>query len=90
MSADIFFMSLLDFEGEYNKRKALLALFGLFIVLPTAFLGSWLFAAIVNPDMGLVGGLSAVTFVGGIMGFLVVLARQTVQDINIRVVQVKE
>ena len=78
-------MALLDFSTDYQKKKTLLALFGTFMMLSAAFLGCWIFAAVVNPSMALMGGLMIVIFVDGFLGFLVVLADQTAKDICIKI-----
>lgn len=80
-------MAFFDVSSTYQKRKAALAVFGIMIMLSTAFLGTWLTAVLISPTLALQGGLSFVVFVGGCLGFLVVLANQTAQQVSIRVIE---
>lgn len=82
-------MSFLELDTSYQKQKAALAVFGLMIILSTAFIGTWLSAIYLPPGMGLVGGFSCVVFVGGILGFMIVLVQQAVNQVNIKVIQEK-
>jgi len=83
-------MAMFDLGTTYQKRKALLAIFGIMIMLPTAFVGTWLFAVVVAPNLALYGGLSAVTLMGGILGFAVVLSEHVIQEVKIKVIEEKK
>lgn len=78
----------LDFESPGEEQRAYLALFGLFIILPTAYisfmLGSLVF---LNPEMAMAVGLSGVMIVGGALGFFLVAINRAVQQVTIKVVQ---
>lgn len=87
MPAAYLLMSILELETPYDKRKALLALYGVMIVLPTAYIGYVVAGLILSPALALVGGLSAVCFVGGVLGFSIILLQQAVQEVNIKVIQ---
>jgi len=78
-------MPLLDFSGDYQNQKTKLAIFGIMIMLSTAYLGSWFTAIVLSPSLALMGGLSFCVFVGGVLGFLVTLAQQTAHSISIKV-----
>ncbi|MDD3724978.1 MAG: hypothetical protein PHV83_05580 [Bacteroidales bacterium] len=79
-------MAILDFSTPYQKQKALLAMYGLFIVLSASFLGCWFTAALVSPDIALIGGLMFVMFVSGILGYFTVVIQQAIQEVKIKVV----
>lgn len=87
MPAAYLLMSILELETPYDKRKALLALYGAMIVLPTAYTGYVAAGILLSPSLAIVGGLSAVCFVGGFLGFEIVLLQQAVQEVNIKVIQ---
>ena len=78
---------LLDFSTPEEVQKAYLALFGLFMLLPTAVMGFILCGFYIGPSFAIAGGLGAVMFVGGFLGFLTVIIRQAVQQVQIRVIQ---
>jgi hypothetical protein len=78
-------MSFLDFSGDYQNQKALLAIFGLMIMLSTAYLGSWFTAILLSPSLALMGGFSFCVFVGGILGFFVTLSHQMAHNISIKI-----
>lgn len=80
-------MAIFDVSTPYQKQKALLAMYGIMIMLSTAFLGTWMFGVIVAPNLALLGGLSAVVFVGGCLGFTLVLIQQAIQQVNIKIVK---
>lgn len=80
-------MSIFEFSTPEQKQRALLAVYGLFIVLSTAYLGSWFIAAIVSPSLALIGGMCCVIFVGGVLGYFTVVIQQAVQEVKIKIVQ---
>jgi ABC-type Fe3+-siderophore transport system permease subunit len=77
----------LDFSTEYQKKKAALAIFGILIMLGAAYLSAWGSAILIAPNMAIYCGLAAMMIVGGFLGFLVVLAEQTAQQIKIKIEQ---
>ena len=80
-------MSILEFNTPEQKQRGLLALYGLFIVLSTAYLGVWFTAALVSPSVALYGGLCCVMLVGGVLGYITVIVQQAVQEVKIKIVQ---
>lgn len=87
MSATYLLMSILELETPYDKRKALLALYGVMIILPSAYLGYVCAGLLLSPALAVVGGFSAVCLVGGCLGFSIILLQQAVQEVNIKVIQ---
>lgn len=82
---------LFDLSNETEKQRALLAIFGLFIILPVSYFSAILtFIVFQDQGMAMVGGLTGVMVAGGFLGFLTVLVQQAVRNVNIRVVQEKE
>lgn len=79
-------MSVLDFSTDYQKQKTMLAIYGLFIILATAFLGCWFTAALISPSIALYGGLMCVMLVGGVLGYFTVIIQRAVQEVKIKVV----
>lgn len=79
----------IELDTPYQQRKALLALYGLFIILSTAFLGTWYTAIVIAPNMAIYGGLCCVMLAGGTLGYFTVIIQQAVQEVNIKVVQEK-
>ncbi len=78
---------LFDFSTPVEIQKAYLVLFGMFIMLPAAVTGFMLTGIYINPGFAIAGGLGAVMFVGGVLGFFTVIVRQAVQEVKIKVVQ---
>lgn len=77
----------LDFESPGEQQRAYLALFGMFIILPIAFLSYMLGSLIfLNQEMAMVCGLSGVMVFGGAMGFFLVAINRAVQQVTIKVV----
>lgn len=80
-------MSIVELDTPYQKRKALLALYGIFIMLSTAFLGTWFCGLYLSQNMAIIGGCMCVMLVGGVLGYFTVVVQQAVQEVNIKVVQ---
>lgn len=80
-------MSIFELKTPEQKQRALLAVYGLFIILSTAYLGVWFTAALVSPSVALYGGLCCVMFVGGVLGYATVIVQQAVQEVKIKIVQ---
>jgi hypothetical protein len=80
---------LFDFSTPDQVQRAYLVLFGLFIMFPAAFMGFLLTGIYVSPGMAISGGLGAVMFVGGVLGFFMVIIQRAVQQVQIKVVQEK-
>jgi hypothetical protein len=76
---------IIDISTPYQKRKALLALYGILIILGTAFLGTWFTAILIAPNMAIYGGLSCVMVVGGFLGYFTVIVQGAVQEVIIKV-----
>ena len=78
-----------DFSTPYQVQKAKLTLFGLFIIFPTAVTGFMLSGIYISPGFAIAGGLGAVMFVGGCLGYFTIIVQQAVQQVQIKVVQEK-
>jgi len=78
-------MPLLDFSGDYQNQKTKLAIYGIMIMLATAYLGSWFTAILLSPSLALMGGLSFCMLVGGFLGFFITLSQQMAHNISIKV-----
>jgi len=77
----------LDFSTPEESQKAYLVLFGLFIIFPAACTGFILSGIYISPGFAIAGGIGAVMFSGGVLGFFTVIIRQAVQQVNIRVIE---
>lgn len=78
---------LFDFETPGEKQRAMLALFGLFFILPMAYMSYMLgLILFLNETMALVVGFSAMMVTGGFLGFLVITIDKAVQQVTIKVV----
>lgn len=71
------------------EQKIMLAIFGLFVVLPVSFVGTMVSYRYFgdNALMGYIGGFSFMMFFGGILGYFTVLINKAVQEVQIKVVQ---
>ena len=78
---------LFDFSTPQSVQSAYLALFGVFIALPTAVMGFLLAGIYIGPGFAIAGGIGAELFVMGALGFFTVIVRQAVQEVQIKVVQ---
>lgn len=78
---------LFDFETPGEKQRAMLAMFGLFIIIPMAFM-SYILGMIIflNESMAIVTGLSAMMVTGGFLGFLMITIDKAVQQVTIKVI----
>jgi len=78
---------LFDFSTPQQVQAAYLALFGVFILLPTAVMGFLLSGIYIGPGFAIAGGIGAELFVMGMVGYFTVIVRQAVQQVQIKVVQ---
>lgn len=78
-----------EMMSDKSTQVILLALFGLFIVIPMSFLGTMYFYVYFgnNAVMGYLGGFSIMMFLGGLMGYFTVLIKQSVQEVQIKVIK---
>lgn len=80
-------MSIFEFDTQYQRQQAMLALFGLFMIIPAAAMGFLLTGIFVAPGLAIAGGLSAVMVVGGFLGYFTVVVDRAVKEVTIKVVQ---
>lgn len=71
----------------FFEQRILLTLFGLFVVVPAGCFGTLLSYSFFanNALLAYIGGGSAALLAGGFLGFIMILARQTAQQITITV-----
>lgn len=84
-------MSLFELDTPEQKQKALMALYGLFIILPMSFistLGGFFLTG--NSSMAIAIGFSTILIIGGFMGYATVVINRAVQEVNIRVIEEKQ
>ena len=80
-------MPILEFDTAYQRQQAMLALFGLFMIIPAACAGFLLTGIFVAPGLAIAGGLSAVMITGGALGYFTVVVDRAVKEVIIKVVQ---
>jgi hypothetical protein len=70
------------------EQVVVLGLFGLFVVLPTAFIGTYFsYVYFASATMAYVMGFSFVLATAGLLGFFTVLIKQSIREVVIKVVQ---
>jgi len=71
------------------EQKVLFWLFGIFVVLSSAFIGTYVGYVIFGglAIMAYVFGFSFLLFVLGVLGIFTVILRRTVQEVTIKIVQ---
>ena len=78
---------LFDFSTATEVQRAKLALFGIFMVFPTAVMSFMLTGIYIGPGFAIAGGLGAVMFLGGFLGYWTIVVENAVRQVQIKVVQ---